>query len=143
MRPVILLDTGPLVAFLNRTDGFHSWAVAQFERIHDPMLTCEAVLSEAQFQANERRQKRRSVLRFVSRGIVKIQFHLAEEINEVQQILEKYGKDHEVDLADACLVRMSEQHPDSVVFTIDSQFSRIYRRHGDQPLPLIIPDDRR
>lgn len=143
MTPTILLDTGPLVALLDQDDEFHNWAVEEFGRINGPVLTCEAVLSEAQFLANRARLKRRSVLELILRRMVQIQFQLTAEINEVQRILEKYGADRKVSLADACLVRMSEQHPESVVLTVDSQFSRIYRRHGNQPIPVIIPDDRR
>jgi hypothetical protein len=44
-------------------------------------------------------------------------------------------------LADACLVRMSELVADCVVFTLDWDF-RIYRRHGRQKIPLLIPTDR-
>jgi hypothetical protein len=40
--------------------------------------------------------------------------------------------------ADACLVRMSEIHPSSVVWTLDRDFS-VYRQHGRQTIPLITP----
>jgi hypothetical protein len=43
-----------------------------------------------------------------------------------------------MDLADACLVRMSEMHADCVVWTPDSDF-RVYRRHGRQTIPLLAP----
>ena len=46
MKQSILLDTGPLVAFLNRRDKVHKWAMAQWGQIAPPMLTCEAVVSE-------------------------------------------------------------------------------------------------
>ena len=49
MKENVLLDTGPLVAFLNRRDKFHNWALAQWDQIKPPMLTCEAVISEACF----------------------------------------------------------------------------------------------
>lgn len=45
IKPV-LLDTGPLVAFLNRNDADHDCAVARFKEIEPPFLTCEAVVSE-------------------------------------------------------------------------------------------------
>ena len=44
-------------------------------------------------------------------------------------------------LADSCLVRMSELLGESLLFTLDSDF-RIYRRHGRQKIPLLIPPDR-
>jgi hypothetical protein len=42
-------------------------------------------------------------------------------------------------LADACLVRMTELHSNSVIFTLDNDF-RIYRRYGNKVLSLLIPD---
>jgi hypothetical protein len=46
MRRRVLLDTGPLVAFLNRRDEFHGWVTGELATIEPPFLTCEAVLSE-------------------------------------------------------------------------------------------------
>jgi|GEM_PF-999062 predicted nucleic acid-binding protein len=45
----LITDTGPLVAFFNRGDQYHSWAKEQFDRIFSPLITCEAVLSEVIF----------------------------------------------------------------------------------------------
>jgi len=52
--------------------------------------------------------------------------------------MEKYG-DQEMQLADACLVRMSELHRDSRVFTLDKQGFRVYRRFERQVIPLVAP----
>jgi predicted nucleic acid-binding protein len=49
MRSRIVLDTGPLVALLNRRDNYHTWARTSFAEAEPPLLTCEAVLSEACF----------------------------------------------------------------------------------------------
>ena len=53
--------------------------------------------------------------------------------------METYS-DQPMSLADACLVRMAELHPDARVFTLDSHF-RVYRRNRRQVLPLVIPAD--
>ena len=45
----ILLDTGPLVGFLDASDQWHTWSVARFGELPGPMVTCEAVVSEAVF----------------------------------------------------------------------------------------------
>lgn len=42
-----ICDTGPLVAYLNRHDPNHKWAVAVMKQVMPPMLTCEPVLTEA------------------------------------------------------------------------------------------------
>lgn len=43
-----------------------------------------------------------------------------------------------MDIADACMVRMSELHPNSEVLTVDSDFT-IYRKHQRNVIPLITP----
>jgi predicted nucleic acid-binding protein len=50
----VLLDTGPLVALLDRRDRYHSWMVEHWADVEVPLLTCEAVLSEACFRMVER-----------------------------------------------------------------------------------------
>lgn len=49
MRRCVLLDTGPLVAVINRRDKFHGWVTTQWDNIEPPLLTCEAVISETCF----------------------------------------------------------------------------------------------
>lgn len=41
-----LVDTGPLVAALDRRESNHRWATGIFERLREPLWTCGAVLSE-------------------------------------------------------------------------------------------------
>jgi len=55
--------------------------------------------------------------------------------------MEKYG-DQEMQLADACLVRMSELQRDCRLFTLDQKDFRVYRRFERQVIPLIAPDPR-
>jgi uncharacterized protein len=43
----VIVDAGPLVAYLQKGDQDHDWAVEQFQWLHAPLLTCDAVLSEA------------------------------------------------------------------------------------------------
>ena len=45
----VIVDTGPLVAYLNKRDTWHGWAVAQLATIEPPIETCAAVISEATF----------------------------------------------------------------------------------------------
>ncbi|MEH1968073.1 hypothetical protein [Nostoc sp.] len=49
MKQAVLLDTGPLVALVNRREQFHKWVTNQFGQIEPPLLTCEAVVTEACF----------------------------------------------------------------------------------------------
>ena len=138
MSREIILDTGPLVALLNSRDPHHSWAQEQWDRIEPPLLTCEAVVSEACFLA--RRLVHRGperVLEFVRRGVLDLSFPLVDEIDPLVQLVKKY-RTVPMSLADACLVRMSELHRTSPVLTLDRDFA-IYRRNRSQRIPLLSP----
>jgi len=133
----VLLDTGPLVAFLNRRDKFHIWALAQWAQIRPPMLTCESVISEACFLLAGTNTGIDSVMQLIQRKITTVSFHLDEHIQPVKKLLLKY-RSVPISLADACLIRMSELHPDSSIFTLDSDFN-LYRKDRRRIIPTIMP----
>jgi predicted nucleic acid-binding protein len=68
---------------------------------------------------------------------VRIGFDLADQADEVSTLLKRYGT--RMDLADACLVRMSELTKKSQVFTLDRRDFSVYRRNGREAIPLIAP----
>ena len=138
MESPTLVDTGPLVALLDRNDRVHPWSVDELSRLTDPLLTCESVLSEAAFLLRKNGQKVDQLAQLVTAGIVVIDFSLGAQFESVRKLMRKYH-DTPMSLADACLVRMSEIVPDSRVFTLDSEFFH-YRRNGRQIIPLIHPD---
>ncbi|EDN67541.1 conserved hypothetical protein [Beggiatoa sp. PS] len=74
----------------------------------------------------------------VQKGYIKVPFHFDDEVEIVEQLMEKYA-DVPMSFADACLVRMAELYPNSAVLTLDSDF-RIYRKHGHQVISVIMPD---
>jgi len=135
----ILLDTGPLVAYLDRRDARHSWAFDRFAEITPPLLTCESVISEACFLTGRIPDGIESVLRLLEQGGVQIGFSLQDEQEAVVGLMRRFS-DRPMSLADACVVRMSEIVADCTVLTLDSGF-RIYRRNRRQKIPLMIPDE--
>ncbi len=137
-RLVILLDTGPLVAALNRNDHAHAWAKSQFAALPAPFLTCEAVISEACFLLRRCRGGANAVLALIESRALQIGMNLAEEAPAVRKLFERYNN-VPASLADACLIRMSELHDSCAVLSLDSDF-HIYRRHGRKAIPLLRPD---
>ena len=133
----ILVDAGPLVAALNVNDEHHAWARETFGRIPPPVFTCESVLSETQILLHDRGGDPLAMLDWVRRGVVKLAFDAADEIDRLLALQRSY-RTLPMDFADACLVRLSELHPRSCVLTTDSHF-RIYRRNGRQLIPLLVP----
>ena len=134
--PGVLLDTGPLVAYLYPRDTHHHWAVSQFALVDPPFLTCEPVLTEACFLMARSGQTPARVFRLMDTGAVRLAFNVAEELPALQALTERYA-DVPMSLADACLVRMAERTGLSIC-TLDSDFM-IYRAHGHSALDLITP----
>jgi uncharacterized protein len=139
MKRQIILDTGPLVAFLNVRDRFHDWAKTQWAHIQPPLLTCEAVVSEACFLVRGWNKGTGSIFELLERGVLEIDFRLADQIAPVSDLLKKYGNVL-ISFADACLVRMAELHDSSSIITLDTGF-RIYRKHKRRAIPLLMPPD--
>lgn len=137
MRNDVILDTGPLVALLNRRDRHHQWAKDRWAEIAPPLLTCESVLAEACYLVQPFAGGTTAVMEMVRRSVLDLSFRLAEESAAVSRLLKKY-QDVPMSLADSCLVRMAEQHPGSVVFTLDSDF-KIYRKYRRQRIPNLSP----
>ena len=140
MRSRILVDTGPLVALLNRRDHHHLWVKEQLRKVDSPLETCEAVLSEACFLLQQVPGGAQAALELITKGLVTVSFSLQDEAKAIQRLMLRYA-DVPMALADACMVRLAEIHEPSLVFTLDSDF-KIYRKHGRTALPLLLPDDR-
>lgn len=128
-----IADTGFLVAFANRRDLHFRWAFALAEQIHEPLLTCEAVLAETAYHL----QDSALVLRLLDTGMVRMAFDLESHRSELAKLAKRYA-DRQPDLADLCLIRMSELNPDHPVITVDGDF-RVYRRNRREAIPVIMP----
>jgi predicted nucleic acid-binding protein len=129
-----IADTGLIVALLNRDDSHHNWALEIARAVSEPLLTCESVLSEAGFQVGSIEW----VLDLVRVGFLEIAFDLSENFGEVLDLAERY-RDRNPDLADLCLIRMSELYQSLPVFTVDEKDFRVYRRNGRDVIPIVCP----
>ncbi len=139
MRSGVLLDTGPLVAYLHPRDAYHDWAVETFDGFAPPVITCEPVLTEACFLVARTKLPAARVLEYVARGGVQIGLRLDKETAEIGALMERYAN-VPISLADACLVRLAEI-TGLPVCTLDSDFG-IYRTHRRRALTLITPSRR-
>jgi predicted nucleic acid-binding protein len=129
-----IADTGFVVAFLNRSDRHHEWADEIAMQISEPLLTCDAVLAEAIFQVGSAGE----VLGLVREGFLELAFDLRENLGEILDLAERY-RDRHPDLADLCLIRMSELHEKLPVFTVDESDFRVYRRNRREVIPIVCP----
>jgi uncharacterized protein len=128
-----IADTGFLVAFVNRSDVHHDWAVNVARQVTEPLLTCEPVLAETTFHLRDSR----IIFELIADGLASLAFQLNDHLPQLQELASRYGDRHP-DIADLCLIRMSEVFPGYPVITVDSDF-RIYRRNKRETIPLIMP----
>lgn len=135
MAKSVLVDAGFVVALLSRRDSHHDWATAQATTHAPPWSTCEAALSEAFHLLGARGLN--SLAALLRRQALLIALDLRDHLKPVLALMEKYA-DQPMSLADACLVRMTETLSDPLLLTTDSDF-HIYRRHGRQVIPALMP----
>ena len=127
-------DTGLIVAFGNRNDRHHAWAVEVAQHITAPLLTCEAVLAEAAFHLGSSAY----VLELVADGMLRVAFDCARDLLPLRDLARRF-EDRRPDFADLCLIRMSEIYPRHLVITVDEEDFRVYRRNKREAIPLLVP----
>jgi predicted nucleic acid-binding protein len=131
-----IADTGFLVAFGNRSDRHHSWALELASRVAEPLLTCEAVLTESAWLL----RSVPAVMGMLQSGLVSIAFDLRENQIHVDELATRY-EDLNPDLCDMCLVRMSELFPQHPVITTDRRDFTVYKRNKRDAIPVIFPPE--
>jgi predicted nucleic acid-binding protein len=129
-----IADTGFIVAFGNRTDRHHTWAVDLARTLTEPLLTCEAVLAEAAFHLGSSAY----VLALLQDDLLRLGFDCNRNLEQLSELVKRY-EDCKPDLADLCLVRMSELFPRHIVVTVDENDFRIYRRNKREVIPTLSP----
>jgi uncharacterized protein len=129
-----IADTGFLVAFANRADEHHDWAVSVAEQVTEPLLTCEPVLAETAFHLKHVPL----VLALVREGLITLAFDCSDHLPQLEALALRYADRHP-DLADLCLIRLSELFPKHRVITVDREDFRVYRRNKRETIPLICP----
>lgn len=132
-----IVDTGPLVAYLDRAERHHRWTVEQVRVLDAPLLVCEPVLTEAMFLLSRQPKAQDALFGLIAKGALRIAFQIGEHVGQLRALHRKY-RDRPISLADACIVRMAEVFERHQVFTLDSDFS-VYRKNGREPLDLIFP----
>jgi predicted nucleic acid-binding protein len=129
-----IADTGFIVAFGNRNDSHHAWAVDLARTITEPLLTCEPVLAEAAFHLGTTAY----VLTLVQDEMLRVAFDCTRDLEQLRDLARRY-EDRKPDLADLCLVRMSELFPRHSVITVDESDFRVYRRNKRETIPTLSP----
>jgi uncharacterized protein len=129
-----IADTWFLVAFANRNDRYHDLAVEIASRIDRALLTCEAVLAETAFHL----ENVSLVVAMVQEGLALPRLVVSDHLTRLAELAKRYA-DRKPDLADLCLIRLSELNPSLPVITTDVRDFRVYRRGRREMIPLLHP----
>ena len=137
MDASVIVDTGPIVAMLDADEANHDWVMSQVRRLRAPLVTCEAVLTEAAFLMSRAGVDSSIIPRLVTRGFVTIAKLFDDDAAQIVRLMARY-RNVPMSLTDACLVKLVERTPNATLFTLDSDFS-IYRQKGRRLIPLLSP----
>ena len=125
----IILDTGPLVALLDRSERSHAACVAFFKAVSGRFITTEPVLTEAVYLLGPSIDMQRPALEFILKGGAEIVPQSPGSLRRAMQLMEKY-QDVPMDFADATLVALAEERKTGEIFTLDRRGFTTYRIHS-------------
>ena len=135
MRPV-LLDTGCVVALLDRSENHHERCAEAVSKIEDPLVTCEAVIAESCYLLRELHGAAEAVLDNVNQDVFLVPFRLKGAADRVIELLRTYGN-VPMDFADACLVSLAEEIRTGRILTLDRDF-HVYRWDRNRPFEMLV-----
>ena len=124
--PAVLVDTGPLVALLDRSDPYHLTCQETFSSLNDTLVTVWPVVTEAIYMLRAYWQAQDALWEMIQCGAVQILSLESDDIPRIRELMHKY-RDLPMDLADAALVRVAERERLRRVFTLDRRDFQVYR----------------
>jgi uncharacterized protein len=137
VAPKTLIDTGPLVALVDRHQSTHARCVKAHESLPAPLVTTWPCLTEAMYflEGLGGWQAQKILWQFIERQGVELHTASSAEITRIQALMGKYSN-VPMGLADASLVAAAESKKIRRVFTLDSDFS-IYRALDKEPFEVV------
>ena len=138
MKPV-LLDTGVVVALLDRSERHHARCATVVTKLERPLVTCEAVIAESCYLLRRLSGADEAVLENVARRVFLIPFQLSRTATPVRNIMRKYS-DQPADFADACLIQLADELNTGEILTLDRDFA-LYRWRKTRSFDLLIDLD--
>ena len=133
----MLLDTGPLVALLDRSERNHQRCLTFFREFRGRLVTTEPVLTEAVYLLGPSFYLQKPVLEFFLQGGAELVPQSQEMLQRSLWLMEKYA-DVPMDFADATLVGLAENRGITDVFTLDRRGFETYRINGKKPF-IVYP----
>jgi hypothetical protein len=139
LRPQGLIDTGAILAFLNRRDRWHEVCLKTLTTLTFPLATSAAVLTEV-FHLLPNSWDLPPVWTFLKSGAVTVLPIADDDLPEIETLMDRY-QDRPMDFADATLVHLARREALTTIFTIDHDDFETYRIEGKRRF-RIVPDRR-
>jgi len=136
---LVMMDTGPWVALIDRSEGRHEECVQWLRDFRGNIFSSEAVLTEVLYLLNFSSRARSAALDFVLSGAIILVPPSLESLKRIKRLMEKY-KDIPMDYADATLVSIAEDLSITEVVTFDVKDFGKYRLSSKQPF-VILPQN--
>jgi predicted nucleic acid-binding protein len=136
----VLVDAGPLVALVDRSDARHSLCVETLKSIREPLVTVWPAFTEAMYLLGFSWDGQRALWEMVEGEAIKLAQLDEHDAPRMKALMHKY-RDQPMDLADAGLVRIAEREKVPQIFTLDHRHFRVYRPAGVGRL-FIVPTER-
>ena len=133
---MILVDAGPLVAFLSKDDHHHDRVMEVFPLIREPMLTVWPVIAEVMYLLRTSLQAQEGIWELLEADALLIADLGTDHRTRMRHLMRKY-RDLPMDLADAGLVAVAERERISRIFTLDRRDFEVYRPAGIRRFDII------
>jgi uncharacterized protein len=131
-----LIDTGAILAILDRNDRWHIPCLQAYNNVRLPLLTTEAVLTETFHLVKRTARHGDSVWRLFQSGAIRMAPIHDDELPQIQRLMHEYA-DRPMDFADATLVHVAGRESLSVVLTIDRDDFQTYRLPGRKRFTIL------
>lgn len=125
----ILLDTGALVAMLDKSEKNHQKCVGFLKNFTGKLLTTESVLTEALYLLGPFIRNQKTCIDFILKGGAILISQSLDSLSRCVALMEKYS-DVPMDFADATLVALAEEIETNEIFTLDKKGFFTYRLKG-------------
>ena len=132
----LLIDTGPLVALINRNDQYHKACLAAAVESRGHFQTAWPVITEACYLLRARPDLVEGLLEIIHEEQIEILSIHAKELTQIGGWMSKF-QDQQIDLADACLAYLAEREKISTIFTVDHRHFRLFRATDGKPYTLL------
>jgi len=135
-----LLDTGAILAILNRQDRWHTPCIDALSRLRTPLLTSEAVLAEMFYMVSDSSHRVEAAWTLVRSGVLTLGTITDTDLPALAQLMHRYH-DRPMDFADATLVHLAERESLTTILTVDFSDFHTYRIGGRRRF-RILPEPR-